>query len=649
MKKIKLSIKNGYDNVINTWDRFINLKYINKLFNFLPRNLFVFILFIVSIFVLFHIYSVNNYDYLYYQEETGGVTEPLMFGALEIPLDNISLNDNPTKVCFRYATYYRKNKSTVNVLIKKGDEIVYENNFSARTLKDKELRCESIENVIDINNIKDYKIIIDSSKTNAYNTIALYKNANTNEVAMYFVKDKGIFNTHFIIIMIFLIIYLIINYFINKKKIKPEILYLIVAISYMIFIMFIIPPYQVPDEQTHFINTINLSQLNLNENLGEYFNKKEITVPENMKCLSYSNPQKGDKIYDINTLNECFMEKDNITKKDNHVISRFKLAYIFTVIGYKIADTFSNSPLILFISGRIFNTLAAIIMIFFAIKITPRYKEILLSMAAMPMFVQQMISYSYDSVLNALVLLVLACIFNLIYNDKANKVLMYIILFIAGILIANIKYLYLVVYLLLLYLPIKNKKKYINYILAIGMIAILYLIGSNLFNVSIVSSGTGHTIKNLDYILHNPLQIFPIAYHTFRLNTLFYIRGFIGYFGWFIYKIPNIYLLAYFIYFMYLILSNETIKTKTVNKVVNIIGLLIAIGSIFAAMYFWFSEPQLYYVEGVQGRYFISLVIPILILLMPKKKLIKGDINVNYSFINLILFCFTIMLLLWYY
>lgn len=651
MKKNKLSFKKIYDEIINTWNKIIEFKYINFIFKFLPRNFFIFILFIMSIFVLSHIYKINNYDYLYYQGHTDAITNTLLEGPLEIPLNNIELKGTPNKMCFRFATFQRKNKSNITISLYKDNELKENTSFSATKLKDKELYCVSIKEDLNNDNIKEYNIKIESSKTNAYNTIALHKNKDTGEPAIYFVRDSSIFNIRNIIILIYIIIFIILNYYINKKNIKPEILYLIISPCYLLFIMFLIPPYQIPDEQTHFINTINLSQIGEDDNISKHFENKEITVPDNLKCITYSNPQKSDKVYDFNQLKECFNEGEDITKKDNHVNSRYKLSYIFTVIGYKIADIFSNSPIVLFYAGRLCNFLAAIIMIFFAIKIAPKYKEILLSIATIPMFIQQMVSYSYDSVLNALVLLVISVILNLIYNNKANKILMYIILFLSSIIIANIKYLYLYVYLLLLYIPDKkDKKKYLKIIYSFGIILIAYIIGMKVISFKSVSTPTvTHTIKNLDYIMRNPMMIFSIAYHTFRINTLFYIRGLIGYFGWFIYKIPNIYIIAYFFYFLYLIFSNENIKAKKIYKIINILAILIAFSAIFAAMYFWYSESKLYYVDGVQGRYFISLLMPIFLLLMPKKQIIKNDLKINYSFINLILFSFTIMLLMWYY
>ena len=66
-------------------------------------------------------------------------------------------------------------------------------------------------------------------------------------------------------------------------------------------------------------------------------------------------------------------------------------------------------------------------------------------------------------------------------------------------------------------------------------------------------------------------------------------------------------------------------------------------------MYIYWSDYKLPYVEGVQGRYFIPLLIPFAIILMPKEKKIIVDSKVLYTCINILLLQFMLVLILWFY
>ena len=115
------------------------------------------------------------------------------------------------------------------------------------------------------------------------------------------------------------------------------------------------------------------------------------------------------------------------------------------------------------------------------------------------------------------------------------------------------------------------------------------------------------------------------------------------------YRFNDLLILIYVIYFIYLIKANKKIETNKSNKVIYIICLLVSLATIFAAMYFFYSARDLGYVEGVQGRYILPLLLPFAFVLMPKKEKFKiNNINI-YTFINVILFTYVELLLIWYY
>ena len=654
MKLVKDKTIMFINKINDIWNKFINLKVISFIFKFLPHNILLFILFIASLISLFNIFSHNYYEFDYYQDKMDGLMDPIIMNYQEISLEHVTLTNTPDKVCFRFAVYDRVNESTYDLTLFKGDEQIYNIPIQAKDIQEKEMYCIKIPTVLNNDNVREHRLLFRPVTVDSYNAVALYKNSETNEPAMYFVRTMSLFALRNVIIMIYALLFALICFFVNKKSIKVEHFYLLISIIYSFIIMFIIPPIEIPDGNFHYINAIHFSQLDLTRNFKEQFDESNIVVPSNYKCINYANPQKMDKVYSSKQIYDCLKEGKNIKTNDYHVNDRYKLGYIFSSLGYKIFDVFTNSPLILFYSGRLFNTLISILMIFFAIKLAPRYKEVLLAVATIPVFIQQMISYSYDSLLNSSVLLVIGIILNLIYNKDSNKKLMYFLLFILAIIIGNIKYLYLSVYLLLLYVP-GDKKKYKKYLLIGLLIVIGVLVGESLLNCIInktnVVNATSNVVKetNISYLLKNPLQLFPIIFNTLVGQTYYYIVGLFGYFGWFVYRLEDFYIIAYVLFIIYLINGSKRIESNKSSRVINILGLLLSIGAIFGALYFYYSKVGLDYVDGVQGRYFIPLLIPFMFVFMPMKNRYELNNKFIYTFINIMLFSFTVMLLLWYY
>ena len=129
---------------------------------------------------------------------------------------------------------------------------------------------------------------------------------------------------------------------------------------------------------------------------------------------------------------------------------------------------------------------------------------------------------------------------------------------------------------------------------------------------------------------------------------IFYLEGLTGYFGWFAFRVDRIYILIYFLLFLYVFLSDKS-DLKLTNKIALFLCNCIIIVGVFAAMYLFWSDYKLGFVEGVQGRYFIPLLIPIILSVLPKKSYIKINQNILYGTISVLLLQMLIILILGYY
>lgn len=757
MKHMIEKIKDNLKKINEKWHNFINKKYLKKIFLFLPQNIFLLILFIITIFLIVG-FSKNHSISLYKQIESTGVYEGIVkndftYSLKNIPKDNISYNKQIDKICFTFATYAHKTNSIYNYKVIKNNETIYEKRFNSRILDDGKPYCFSLEGA-NKDNLGEYEVRFEPVNVTEHEMITIFKNNDTNEPTLellskdYFINDSLLV----VIFILYIVISCGLNYFINKKKIKVEHMWLIFSLIYIIPILFLNPPYEVPDEPVHFFNGYRLTQFDKNKTINP-----DIVTPSDIGCLNYANIANRDKLINKEEVLNCFKNTSNSVFNNPYKVGH-EISVLAPALGIKIGDLLTNSSGIIFYLGRLFATLFAIFIIYKALKIAPKHKEILLLVATLPMFIQQIASYSYDSCLNSFAILAISVILKMIYDKKVDMKRMTLLLLLSGMFITNIKYIYIFIFGILLLIPKETFKKTINkyayiifiivssfilgnlsiilfkagniiniitsilligalsiimylileekinkkWLILLGIFSILTLLLKPLYfaiifvfmffipkelfknnkhkiwlliGISIVFlialiikmpslmppiSNASVEVENREYkiakemktnlLINNPLNVFKLAYNTFKIKGLDYLRGIVGYFGWFTYRIDDIYLYAYLFLAIYLICYTE-FKIKKSSRVLTFVLTLLGIGAIFFALYIEFSDINLAYVDGVQGRYFLPFI-PIILLLFAngKKKKVSKNITKNtYLFINMVLLSYICLLISFFY
>lgn len=202
-----------------------------------------------------------------------------------------------------------------------------------------------------------------------------------------------------------------------------KIILLFIIINSLIFI-FMVPPFQKPDEITHFFRTVALSTGQLfceNNSQGE----KVFKIPKNLLDL----PQllRADEIkYNYSKkffvrLSELqkYLNDINSSKKETSIgCSAYFIGFIPNSIGLIPAILFIKNPLVIFYTGRIAGFLFFLILFYYSLKIIPRPFHIVLYLyGIIPMVLHQVSSYSYDVFLLSMTLLVFTY-FVKVYSDK---------------------------------------------------------------------------------------------------------------------------------------------------------------------------------------------------------------------------------------
>lgn len=415
-----------------------------------------------------------------------------------------------------------------------------------------------------------------------------------------------------------LILIAILSMYLGDKKLKKENLFLLLSIPIgMMFLIFLIP-LNVPDEFFHYKIAYKVSQFKLFDS--------NISIPKNINVLN--------SYYDV--FSNLFGKYENFV---NVSVGRYHpLLYIFSAVGISLSRLLHLSPIIGEYMGSGINFLVFLIVGYYAVKKIPMGKVLMIIYLLNPMFLQQATSFSVDAMINIFSMLFISYILYIRYESKKVDTKDFIILLLSYIIIFIGKYAYFLFALLfiLIWKPLKSyikKNKKVFFV----MLLIFLIIGFGwLLYTKILANQTENIVNynvpqvresKLTHLLHNPISFVSIYVRTLLTTSDFYISSFLGsYLGYLNITISKIYI---FIYLSILILSaficEEKVEIDKKNKLLNIITFILIFNIILCGLYLKWGIITDTLIQGVQGRYFIPIVILLLLLLVKPKQRIKID------------------------
>ena len=571
------------------------------------------------------------------------------YPILKYPINSTFKNFSGIKLSF--GTYMRKNREILEFnLYDDQNKKIYSTQINSENLED------NGEYTIKFNSIKEsknkkYFFDLRSLNGNDLNSVAIYTDNQENiiyDLGYSSLKTKIFFI--FLITIVFSTNLLFIWYLYKNKNIKKEKVYLMFCIFYGILMLFIIPPFQIPDEHTHFYNTYKFSKgiytnpAKLPSSIVDFVDKTRFfEISKN-----YNNKFNLSDLKTISELNISKYEKLREIKIGTTVAMYNPIVYFPQMIGILIAFFCKLSVLHIFYIGRLFNFLICSLITYFGIKKSPKeIKNIFLIVGLLPLVIQENVSFSVDGLINAFSFLFVAYIFRLYLKEEEIFNLKYGLIFFLGIFIPSIaKIPYFLSILLVMGLPsekFKSRKQYIFIIFIIMMSTIsVYKFWSIL--------GPENPARNMDfqinYIKLNMLKYIETLYLTTRDFLSNYILDSIGLLGIF-YMLPNILIYGYLIFIIFQVFSLEKIVKNFKFKSFIFLYLIGTYIILLTALYVAWTALGSKYVDGIQGRYFIPLI-PVIIMFFSKKIIIikkeKLELYTN-LFLNFGL-AYTLLLLL---
>jgi len=354
----------------------------------------------------------------------------------------------------------------------------------------------------------------------------------------------------------------------------------------------------------------------------------------------------GNDYLDFNTHEEENAHTEYLNELNSSVSSiKCKSEFTYSKISYIIPGTVMKVCEILHIPfsltlklGKLSILLIYILLVFLAIKITPVGKYLMLVIGLLPINLFMATNFSYDSPITALILLGFACFFHEYYGDEEKINPKYIATSIIAFSMASfIKMVYFPLITVLLLLPknkFKNKKRRIIFIISILALCILFILPNFIplaSNTAVgdVRGGNVNVSEQLSLITSSPVSFTKIFYDN-AVKNLFYkffdertltYPPFFGYSSQ-----SNSYYLLLLVLLSAIFMDNKAAQKKGIKiKVMIVFDIILIICMIWGALYLTYTPVGSMTISGVQNRYFVPLLFPLLFLLYNNK--IKIEIS----------------------
>lgn len=414
--------------------------------------------------------------------------------------------------------------------------------------------------------------------------------------------------------------------FLMRKKAAPiEKQFLLVAAVLGLFFIVVLPPGQSPDEGGHFMRAYGISEGHfVAENISERKVGSAIPVETDF-LLKQAGWQDGDRGTYRKILSELTRKPSGETEERSYntlAVYNF-VCYFPQATAIFIGRSLGFSVLAMAYLAEIFNFVVWVVLVYFAIKIIPKFRTALVFVALLPITIQEATSLAPDALTIGLAIFMIAYVISLAYEKKKEiKNKQKIILIIVAVLMSLCKIVYLPMVFLYLVLPAEkfgSKKKKWIFVVGVIILAIIF----NLAWLSISFNYITETNPGVDAkgqvvgILANPIHYSNVLVNTIGGHSLRWSQEFLGVsLGAMDFRLPLIFFIMSFVMLIIILVQcNESLKIKIFERCV-FIGVFISVCLLICtSLYVQWTALNNDIIEGIQGRYFlpVALLVPLML------------------------------------
>lgn len=407
--------------------------------------------------------------------------------------------------------------------------------------------------------------------------------------------------------------------------------FFLVGLEYMLVFL----PFVSPDETTHYLSAYRVSNLLLGKT-GELGDNRLLMRMEDFslydQCQLWLNSEYYKRITENTAL---FAKESGLVVVKAPMVTNAIFSYLSTGVGIAIARIFHLSAVMTFHAGRFANLILYTLVLRYLMKKIPFGRTALFAISMMPMTLHMVGSYSYDTSTFCFVALFVTQVMCMICSPEKISRRDYHLCIIFGMLMAPSKLVFLPLLFMVLLIPADKlggslkdawRKRLVVIGTGIGSMVVIMLVVNIMSADSALRSMVnenatvnmlswahepGYTIS---WILGHIGEYILMCVRTIILKMDYYFFTMLGSsLGWLSIDIPQVYVVAFFI--IYLLAVNirddvsEQVKIGSGKK-----GwiLLLSAGTVlltFLAMTLDWTPLSYNFINGVQGRYFLPLLV----------------------------------------
>ena len=523
---------------------------------------------------------------------------------------------------------------------------------------------------------------------------SLYVNLGVSHTSDYFLKKSYI-----ILSVAALLLILVSGIYLNITKFSIVKIYPVVMLIFGLGYMYVFPAMSAPDEIAHFISAYKISNKMLGKQAtvkdghviiraqdlwiedvdGEYtFDKskseeEKVLIPEEGSHGKIISSKLEETSYKV------FYAEGNIRGTDNYIsfggkdyekaqslhapVNTIPSVYFLPATGITVARIMGLNSIYLVLFGRMANLILFILFGTLGIYFLPKFKEFIFLVSLLPTTIELAASYSYDAVMISSMIFFVSYVFFLAHEKEEFDIKDLVIISLIAGLVLPCKMVYFPMLLMLFSIPLykfkfrgkvdgKIKKENIAFFLTSAVVVLLsWVFAMYLVNrYTVVGYSTSNTSSlewageesyTIGYLLHNKLKAVKLFYNTLLLQLEYYHKTMFGaYLGHAddVVGIPYIGFLVLNIGMIFSVFGEAKEKQLLVKeRVLTGISIFFVIFLVLLSMLIAWTPISSEFIEGVSGRYFIPVLLPLLMICRNNKIAIKDETKRNIIFLFILI------------
>lgn len=392
------------------------------------------------------------------------------------------------------------------------------------------------------------------------------------------------------------------------------------------FYVFALPIGRAPDEESHFFRIYEISSGHFISEVSPDGAAHGSFGPVNVDTTIRSFSKNNTSYYEISThlLDQPSEDQTFIsTSASGYNI----INYAPQVLGMTIGNLLHLPFLISAYLAKLLNLVACLLILYFSLKFIPFLKNAIFFITFLPITMQAITSLSADGLIIAAGIALVSFILYATYTLKTKFTKKQIAIMAALCLIlASGKFVYALMCFLLFAIPkdrFGGQRQKLITIFALGIMIVAFTLIWLLIIPSTISATDSSA--QISYILGNPFHFPAILMRTLSTYSTLYLDGTLGrYLEWFNVVLSPLYIITSFTILIIICVRARGSWTVTKSfKILSIVIFLTISLSFYAIMFITWTKVGETLIDGVQGRYFLPMLILIPLVCLPTQPVAK--------------------------